>query len=95
MGMWLDMPGLCRQSRVNWPIECDDSNRALRYSTVRETSDPDVQNTPTGHRGHLHDTTWVILRDALSRLLQIDTVEMNTTQLSAAGIEVYFRARTI
>lgn len=52
MGMWLDMPGLCRQSKVNWPIECDDSNRALRYSTVRETSDPDVQNTPTGHRGH-------------------------------------------
>lgn len=52
MGMWLDMPGLCRRSRVNWPIEYDDSNRALRYSTVREQSDPDVQNTPTGHRGH-------------------------------------------
>ncbi|CAM4521494.1 unnamed protein product [Leuciscus chuanchicus] len=52
IGMWLDMPGLCRRSRVNWPIEYDDSNRALRYSTVREQSDPDVQNTPTGHRGH-------------------------------------------
>lgn len=58
MGMWLDMPGLCRQSKVNWPIECDDSNRALRYSTVWDKSDPDMQNTPTGHRGHWvwHDT---------------------------------------
>lgn len=84
MGMWLDMPGLCRQSRVNWPIECDDSNRALRYSTVRETSDPDVQNTPTGHRGHL---VWHDMGDLERCLVKITSDwycwnEHDTTQCS-------------
>ncbi len=38
-----------------------------------------------------YDTTWVILGDALSRLLQIDIVEMNMTPHSAAGFKVYLK----
>ncbi len=84
MGMWLDMPGLCRQSKVNWPIECDDSDRALRYSTVRDTSDPDTQNTPTGHRGH---GVWHDMGDIGRRLVKITSDwycwnEHDTTQCS-------------
>lgn len=68
MGMWADTPGLCRPSGVKCPIECDDSNRALHYSTVREASDPDVQNTPAGHRGHW---VWHDMGDLGRRLVKI------------------------
>lgn len=42
-----------------------------------------------------YDTTWVILGDALSRLLQTGNVEMNMTPHSAAGFSVYFRAKAM